>query len=458
MPKGSTFAPRVLPHHPDDHALYLHLIGVHHDRLHRRVGRLQADPAVLVKELLERDIESADERNHHFAVVGRLAIFDDDEIAVADLFVDHRIALDAKDVAVAPAAQALGDGDRLVARHGFDGESGGHVAEHRQLHRPSAHARGHELDRTASVPRPPDEPLLLQVRQMLVHRSKRREAESPADLFQARRVPVLPDELVEVVENLPLTFGKRKHVVLPMSRAIPEHRFRRQSAELVETICEQKAKINSGATLQHWTGKAVMTLRMFGVSAVVVLLLAPAVSGGAAVSRQQADSFAQKIALIEKHGTLPVRTRAARRTPVSEGEVNSWFTYHAGPVLPDGVTQPTLTIVNHQKVIGSAIVDLDAVAKSRASGRMFDIWNLIGGRVPVTVSGTLRAGDGRGRFDMEEAEFAGIPVPRRIVQELVDYYSRTPDHPKGVRLDEPFELPAGIRQIDLSPGAAVVVQ
>ena len=62
------------------------------------------------------------------------------------------------------------------------------------------------------------------------------------------------------------------------------------------------------------------------------------------------------------------------------------------------------------------------------------------------------------RFEMQEAEVAGIPVPRRVVQELVDYYSRTPDHPKGVRLDDDFELPAGIRQIDLSPGAAVVVQ
>ena len=76
----------------------------------------------------------------------------------------------------------------------------------------------------------------------------------------------------------------------------------------------------------------------------------------------------------------------------------------------------------------------------------------------MTVSGTLRAEGGRARFDMQDAVVAGIPVPRRVVQELVDYYSRTPDHPKGVRLDDDFELPAGIRQIDLSPGAAVVVQ
>jgi hypothetical protein len=201
-----------------------------------------------------------------------------------------------------------------------------------------------------------------------------------------------------------------------------------------------------------------MTLRVIGASVVMMLVLARAPIGGAGVSKQQADSFAQKIALIEQHGDLPARSRAARRTPVSESEVNSWFAYRAAPVLPEGVTQPKITIVDDRRVIGNATVDLDAVSKSRASGRLFDVWNLIGGQVPVTVSGTLHAEDGRARFDMQDAEIAGIPVPRRVVQELVDYYSRTPDHPKGVRLDSYFELPAGIRQIDLSPGAAVVVQ
>jgi hypothetical protein len=44
------------------------------------------------------------------------------------------------------------------------------------------------------------------------------------------------------------------------------------------------------------------------------------------------------------------------------------------------------------------------------------------------------------------------------VQELVEYYSRTPDHPDGHSLDDEFDLPAGIQTIEISPGAAVVVQ
>jgi hypothetical protein len=59
---------------------------------------------------------------------------------------------------------------------------------------------------------------------------------------------------------------------------------------------------------------------------------------------------------------------------------------------------------------------------------------------------------------MESAELAGVPVPNRIVQELVDYYSRTPERPDGLRLDREYTLPAGIQAIELRPGLAVVVQ
>lgn len=181
---------------------------------------------------------------------------------------------------------------------------------------------------------------------------------------------------------------------------------------------------------------------------------------GAAVTRQQADSAAKKISQIEQQGQSAKSVRASaspRRTPMSEGEVNSWFVYHAPPLLPNGLTEPRLTIVDAKKVVGVATVDLDAIAKARATGGTFDIWRLIGGRVPVTVTGLVNAHDGRVRFDLESAEVSGVPVPTRVVQELVDYYSRSPERPNGLRLDDEFALPAGIRDIELSPGTAVVV-
>src|SRR5262249_13157798 len=105
----------ILPHDPHDDALYLYLVRIDKDRLHGGVGRLQADLAAGVAiELLQRHVGPAHQRDHHLPVVGRLAVLHDDEVAVADLLVDHRVAADAQHVGVTLADQVFGDGDGLV--------------------------------------------------------------------------------------------------------------------------------------------------------------------------------------------------------------------------------------------------------------------------------------------------------------------------------------------------------
>jgi len=49
-------------------------------------------------------------------------------------------------------------------------------------------------------------------------------------------------------------------------------------------------------------------------------------------------------------------------------------------------------------------------------------------------------------------------VPKSVIQELLSYYSRTPENPAGINMDDPFELPAQIREIRVAPGAAIIVQ
>jgi hypothetical protein len=48
---------------------------------------------------------------------------------------------------------------------------------------------------------------------MLVDGGERRQAEAPANLLEAGRVAVLLDELVQVVQDFALAFGKREHGV-----------------------------------------------------------------------------------------------------------------------------------------------------------------------------------------------------------------------------------------------------
>jgi hypothetical protein len=200
------------------------------------------------------------------------------------------------------------------------------------------------------------------------------------------------------------------------------------------------------------------------LSAVVIGLLAAAgvalpnlALQAAAISKQQADLFARKVAQIVGQGDRNQKP-GTRRTSVSETELNSWFAYSATPLLPAGVADPRITMVGSGKLAGKAVVDLDTIARKKQSGGTFDLWNLIGGKVPVNVIGTLRTKDGQGSFLLESADVSGVPVPKTFLQEMVSYYSRTPNNPRGVNLEDPFALPASIRQIDVGAGQAVIVQ
>ena len=200
-----------------------------------------------------------------------------------------------------------------------------------------------------------------------------------------------------------------------------------------------------------------MSIRLRRFAFIFLVLLALIPLEAATVSLQTADEFSRKIAVIQRQGDVAGEA-GPRRTPVTQDELNSWLLYRSQPLLPSGVDSPQVTIVGGGQLEGQAVVDLDAVAKRRTSGGLFDPLSLIGGKVPVSVKGTLHARDGMARFDVQSAAMSGIPVPVTVLQELVSYFSRTPERPQGARLDGVFALPAGIRQIEVGQGQAVVVQ
>jgi hypothetical protein len=192
-------------------------------------------------------------------------------------------------------------------------------------------------------------------------------------------------------------------------------------------------------------------------SLIFLLFVALVPLHAASVSKQQADVFARKVVLIQRQADQ-VERAGMRRTALTEDELNSWFAYQARPLLPAGVTDPKVTIIGGGRVAGQATVDLDAIAKRRSSGGTLDPWSYIGGRVPVNVVGTLRTRDGTGQFDLQSADISGLPVPKTLLQEVVTYYSRTPENPRGVRIDDQFALPARIKQIEVAQGQAIIVQ
>lgn len=179
-------------------------------------------------------------------------------------------------------------------------------------------------------------------------------------------------------------------------------------------------------------------------------------AAGASVSKNDAASFQRKLQLINGHALS--ESRAERKTPVTEAEVNSYLRYDAQPYIPTGVVDPSISILGSGRLSGRAVVDLDAVRKQRSSGGLFDPWSYLGGQLPITATGLLQTREGVGRFELESATISGIPVPKAVLEEVLAYYSRTPDDPDGIDLDDPFDLPARIREIRVGEGQALVIQ
>ena len=96
--------------------------------------------------------------------------------------------------------------------------------------------------------------------------------------------------------------------------------------------------------------------------------------------------------------------------------------------------------------------------KQKAPTSLLDPMNYLMGRVAVTAVGTLTTANGVGRFALESSSIGSVPLPKILLQEIVGYYSRTPDKPAGFSLDDPFPLPARIREIQVERGQAIIVQ
>jgi len=202
-----------------------------------------------------------------------------------------------------------------------------------------------------------------------------------------------------------------------------------------------------------------MTIPVLRLSAITAGLLTLAVSIPSAavdpLSRKDAARLQAKIERINSNGDR----HAALRTPVSEAELNAYLRYELGDKMPAGVKDPSVSILGDGRLEGRAIVDLSEVGQARkTTGGMLDPYSYLTGSLPLTVNGVLRTRSGIGTFSVESASISGVPVPAWMLQEIVSHYSRSTTTPQGVSIEKPFPLPAGIREIEVARGQAIVVQ
>jgi hypothetical protein len=184
--------------------------------------------------------------------------------------------------------------------------------------------------------------------------------------------------------------------------------------------------------------------------------IAGSVVAAADLTPRLSDAFAKKIVLVQK--MAGEKSSKDRPTTFTQDETNSYLKYGAGDLLPTGLTQPEITMIGQGRVSGKAIVDLDIVRQKQSSGGWFDPTSYLTGKLLVTASGRIVTWDGKGKFELDRAEVSGVPIPKNFLNQMVNYFTRTADNPKGSSMDDTFELPTAIRRIDVEPGRFITHQ
>lgn len=172
-------------------------------------------------------------------------------------------------------------------------------------------------------------------------------------------------------------------------------------------------------------------------------------------SRAAAERADKKMQAIMTRAVAPPAKAPALKTTFTEEELNAYM--RVQPDLPTGLTQPTIQFLDGGRVNTRALVNLDIVRLSEKRGWL-DPLAYVTGILEVHLIGLFRGANGQGVYTFESARVGGAPVPRSVLQELLAFYTRTPETPKGILLDTPFELPAGIREVELRRGMATVIQ
>jgi hypothetical protein len=200
-----------------------------------------------------------------------------------------------------------------------------------------------------------------------------------------------------------------------------------------------------------------MTRRFLPAAGTVLLASAVLVQAAAQdLTRAEALSLEKKLAaILERGNRAPAQGAQPLRTPMTEREINAYLKFSGQ--MPAGLVEPRLTIADANRVDARALIDLDAIRKSKPRGT-FDPLGYVSGSVEAIVSGNLYASNGKGVFQLRSATVGGVSVPRTLLQEIITFYSRTPDHPNGWDMDSPFDLPHNIRQVEVRRGAATIVQ
>jgi hypothetical protein len=193
-------------------------------------------------------------------------------------------------------------------------------------------------------------------------------------------------------------------------------------------------------------------MRLRAQSALAALVVAfQLVPPAPAQGETAADSMARKIDDLRERYLKGASSEKDFR--LSEVEVNAYLAERVVEQLPQGV-EGLWVRFTRGRLRGGGRVDL-ASLRDRVPGALA---LLLSGVVPVELTATLQAEGGTGRVDVQRVLLAGVEVPRTLLQQIVTHYSRTASRPGGVRLEDPFDLPYGVKSARIHDGEILIRQ
>src|SRR5258708_6397297 len=301
--------PNDAHHHTLDHDVAL----VHAQRRHGGIGGLEPDPAPwLAIEAFHGGARALHQGNHGLAVVGLVPLVDDDEIAVLDVLVDHRLAPHLQHVAAAAAGnQLVGHGNRIGPAHGLDRRAGRDETVQRQLGGAGLTARRYDLDAAALVVSAPDVPFALEARE----RARRAAAAPDRRPFAAALAGPAVGVIAEVKRRSP-SAGAIREDLDPVTHAVA---YERGGARAISVLTDELHFGGSLADLARVARVVALPVirkdfildelqlfeaRAAGASAVLLIVRAPAPHALAALVRAAASLGLAVIAEIHAAAEL----------------------------------------------------------------------------------------------------------------------------------------------------------
>jgi hypothetical protein len=159
------------------------------------------------------------------------------------------------------------------------------------------------------------------------------------------------------------------------------------------------------------------------------------------VSEKSAKSLQSKIDAIKQAHEENGRAPRASRVEISEIELESYMLFEMKDEIP-----ARMDSFDVQLASGTVAAQTQLTFSSDATGNPL-IDAVVGGTHDLFVKGGLSATGGRGKFELLEVRVDGIPVPKILIETLIDKYVK-PKYPE-IDIDQPFEMPWGIEDLTI---------